>query len=71
MVSRTTDWGSGAPSHGTIRLQPLDRERIEAKFRNMAMTVLPATRVDALIEAVAHLESMSDVRALVQLTRPG
>ena len=48
---------------------PLTRAQIEAKFRTYAKTRLPGASVEAVIDAVAHLEALGSVRTLMDWLR--
>jgi len=47
--------------------RPASDEEIQAKFRRMAGTVLPADRVEQLIDTVNRLETLSTIRPLTGL----
>jgi len=49
---------------------PRGRDELQAKFRALASEALPATRVDEIIEMVARLEHLTDVRRLTALLGP-
>jgi 2-methylcitrate dehydratase PrpD len=48
--------------------RPLGREELEAKFRGLARVVLPAARVEALLEALRRLPELPDTGAVARLT---
>lgn len=48
---------------GTVA-NPFTPEEVEAKFRRLATTVLPAHQTDALVKTVRSLEGVEDVRSL-------
>ncbi len=50
---------------------PLTRAQIEAKFRTYAKARLPAGNIDAVINAVTHLEDYGSTRMLMDLMRAG
>lgn len=47
--------------------KPLTDEEVEAKFRNQALNALDGDAVDRLVDIVADLERLDDVRELIQL----
>jgi len=49
---------------------PRGRDELQAKFRALASEALPATRVDEIIEMVARLEHLADIRRLTALLGP-
>jgi 2-methylcitrate dehydratase PrpD len=50
---------------------PLTRAQIEAKFRTYAKARLPASNIDAVINAVTRLEEFGSARKLMELLRAG
>jgi 2-methylcitrate dehydratase PrpD len=50
---------------------PLARDELVEKFRELAGAVVPASRVRALEDAVLALETISDMTDLACLLRPG
>ncbi|MDI7258753.1 MAG: hypothetical protein QME90_02400 [Thermodesulfobacteriota bacterium] len=52
------DFAKGSPEN------PLTREELEEKFRNLATVVLSCERAEAIIKAVRDLDSMDDVSIL-------
>lgn len=55
---------TGSASH------PMTRKEVIAKFQSLATRVLPPGRVDELLTAVMHLETMPDVSALARMLVP-
>ena len=47
---------------------PMSDAEIEAKFRSMATSMLPAERVDALLKQLWKLEDLPEVGKLMQMT---
>ncbi len=50
---------------------PMTDAEMEEKFRLLAKRQLPAARIDALLKQLWALENVSNIRALVELTRAG
>ena len=50
---------------------PLSDDEIKDKFRDQASRVLSEARVDEIVDAVDHLESLDDITELVDLTTVG
>ena len=48
---------------------PMTDAEMEEKFRLLARRQLPAARIDALLKQLWRLEDVTDIRALVALTR--
>ena len=48
---------------------PMTDAEMEEKFRLLARRQLPAARIDALLKQLWRLEDVTDIRALVELTR--
>ena len=48
---------------------PMTDAEIEEKFRALARDVLPATQTDALLDQLWNLENLTDIGALIELTR--
>ena len=48
---------------------PMSDDEMETKFRSLVGGMLPAARVDALVEQLWSLESLPEVGTLVQMTR--
>ena len=48
---------------------PMTDVEMEEKFRLLARRQLPAARIDALLKQLWRLEDVTDIRALVELTR--
>ena len=46
---------------------PMSEPEIEAKFRSLVGTMLPATRIDALLKQLWKLEDMSDIGKLIPM----
>lgn len=51
---------------GTLE-NPMTRAEVEDKFRALAALVLPPNRVEALIERIANLSSITDIRQITEL----
>jgi 2-methylcitrate dehydratase PrpD len=50
-------------------LNPMTKEEVNQKFRGFASAVLPNHNTEAIIETVAELERVEDIRELVRLLR--
>lgn len=48
-------------------LNPMTEEEVAAKFKDFASDALPLTRADRVVESVAGLDSLGDVRELLEL----
>jgi 2-methylcitrate dehydratase PrpD len=46
---------------------PRGRDELQAKFRTLASEALPAARVDEIVQLVARLEHLADIRRLTAL----
>ncbi|HYH42147.1 MAG TPA: hypothetical protein VD867_09195, partial [Burkholderiales bacterium] len=56
-------------AHATGTLEnPMTDTQVAAKFRTLALSVLPQSRVDRLLDALDRLEHLDDVSALIDLS---
>ena len=55
-----------AAGRGSV-LNPMEREEVYRKFRGFAQAVLPGRDTEAVIQKVAGLEDLDDVRSLSQM----
>jgi 2-methylcitrate dehydratase PrpD len=51
--------------------RPLSDRQLEDKFRDQAVMILPASRVDKIIDLCWRIDELEDVGELVRATRPG
>lgn len=65
VLTSRVDYCSGEPEN------PLSKERLEEKFRNVARLVLDEKAMDAVIKVVDKLDGMGDVRQLTALLQVG
>jgi 2-methylcitrate dehydratase PrpD len=61
--------GEAAVVHGDAA-NPRPRAELEAKFRTLASEALPPARVSEIVETVARLDRLSDIRGLTALLAP-
>jgi 2-methylcitrate dehydratase PrpD len=62
-LSARCDYPLGAPQN------PVSRQQIEDKFRTCAKAILPADRIDGVIDSIARMEALDNAGTLLELLR--
>ncbi len=57
------------PYHKGHYKNPMTDAEVEAKFRSLSEPFIPAAQTDALLERLWHLEEVSDIREVMELTQ--